>query len=134
MRRSPPRRWSSIDSGAAADSGSTATESGAPSIEREPTDEPDNDTSIPSLSPGEAIRFHGSHTSVRFLWPTDEGTPHPFVGVLLGTDGTRYPLYLDRETVTSYCLAPFSVVSTETVPIDPPPHALCSPSMDSPLE
>lgn len=77
---------------------------------------------IPALDADEAIRFHDPGGSIRFLWQTDEATARPFVGVLAGTDGSRYPLYLDRETVATRCRAAFSVVAIDSIPIDPPPH------------
>lgn len=80
--------------------------------------------SIPPLEAGEAIRFHDSRGSIRFLWPTDDATAHPFVGVLAGTEGSRYPLYLDRDVAAAHCRASYSIVATESIPIDPPPHAL----------
>ncbi len=87
------------------------------------TDHPRRSGNVPELSAADAIRFREPRGSIRYLWPTDAATSLPFVGLVVGFDGTRYPLYLDRETSGRLCRAPFDVVSAETLPVDPPPHA-----------
>ncbi|WP_254863841.1 hypothetical protein [Halovivax gelatinilyticus] len=77
----------------------------------------------PRLESGEAIRFRDPHADVRYLWPADESVGHPYVSVLVGFDGTQYPLVLDGETVARACRGSYDVVSAATIPVEPPSHA-----------
>lgn len=117
---SQPARGSRSLSGTAADSPGAAASSAFDTA----TGSRDSNPPLPPLEAGEAVRFHDPRGSIRFLWPTDEATAHPFVGVLAGTDGSRYPLYLDGDTAAAHCRSTYSIVSTDSIPIDPPPHAL----------
>ncbi|AGB16989.1 hypothetical protein Halru_2405 [Halovivax ruber XH-70] len=90
----------------------------------------DNDASeaaveatLPAVDPGDAIRIHDPAASIAVLWPTEPSVDHPFVSVLTGRDGTRYPLYVDADSAASHCRGSYSIVPADSVPIDPPPHA-----------
>lgn len=127
---SPPARGSRSLPGTATDSPGPATSSALDAA----TGARDSNPPIPPLEAGEAVRFHDPRGSIRFLWPTDDATEHPFVGVLAGTDGSRYPLYLDGDTAAAHCRSTYSIVSTDSIPIDPPPHALVTAANDERLD
>ena len=92
--------------------------------ERQPLDGRSESTLRPPRpAPGEVLRLRDAAAPVRFLWPTVEATPYPYVGVVIGPGGHRFPIYLESAAIERFGDADAVVVDAETVPVEAPPHA-----------
>ncbi|ELZ08930.1 hypothetical protein C479_12419 [Halovivax asiaticus JCM 14624] len=124
---SPNRRTGSAEPTGGANAGrSIGGHTAALSRDDAATSEASGEGTLPPVDPGDAIRIHDPAASIAVLWPTESSVDRPFVSVLAGRDGTRYPLYVDAESAAGHCRRSYSIVSADSVPIDPPPHAATS--------
>lgn len=78
---------------------------------------------IPRLEAGQVIRLRADRAPVRFIWPTTAATEIPFVSVVEGSGGYRYPFYFEAGDVARLLRDEHVVVDAATVPVEAPPHA-----------
>lgn len=78
---------------------------------------------IPRVEPGSVIRLQTPNAPVRFLWPTSR-CDYPFVGVVHGSNGYRYPFYFEADDAARLLRDEYCIVDERTVPVTPPPDAV----------